>query len=479
MGEQSKIEWCDSTVNLWQGCDKVSPGCAHCYAAAMDARFNGGLNWKGLRTDKRKSGTALAMKLDRKAAKLGIRYRVFNGSMNDWLDEEVPIEWLADLLALIHSTPNLDWLLLSKRPENWKTRLRDALECMSDNMKNYDEPTYKFVREWIICNPPSNVWIGTTVENQEMADKRISQLLKIPAKVRFLSCEPLISSVDISQYIGYNPVYESETTRNRGLRSGQDGTTGNPHGRDDLESSGTARQSLEPTTDIPAYSPAQSGTRSRVVFSSEKDDRGAEKILSGASVGMVTFPRTNCAQSSNQSHQRNQEGQSTGKPGGGDGIGKHTPCRESSENWPDRSPVGTIKFLQQTDRRADRGHSDDLRRRELDAATSGESVWSDLPDNIKDSEKREASEAVGTNSRLHEQAQQSQCVAQQQGTISLCIVGGESGPKARPMHPDWARSLRDQCKDAGVPFFMKQMGGTRKPFAPIPDDLEIKQFPTP
>jgi protein gp37 len=57
------------------------------------------------------------------------------------------------------------------------------------------------------------------------------------------------------------------------------------------------------------------------------------------------------------------------------------------------------------------------------------------------------------------------------------IVGGESGPGARPMHPAWARSLRDQCQAAGVPFFMKQIGGTRKPFPEIPSELLIREFP--
>jgi protein gp37 len=63
--------------------------------------------------------------------------------------------------------------------------------------------------------------------------------------------------------------------------------------------------------------------------------------------------------------------------------------------------------------------------------------------------------------------------------IDLLIAGGESGPNARPMHPDWARSLRDQCQAAGVPFFMKQMGGVRKPFDAIPDDLMVREFPQP
>ncbi len=62
--------------------------------------------------------------------------------------------------------------------------------------------------------------------------------------------------------------------------------------------------------------------------------------------------------------------------------------------------------------------------------------------------------------------------------LDLVIVGGESGPRARPMHPDWARSIRDQCAAAGVPFFMKQMGGPRKSsMSPIPDDLMVREFP--
>jgi protein gp37 len=61
--------------------------------------------------------------------------------------------------------------------------------------------------------------------------------------------------------------------------------------------------------------------------------------------------------------------------------------------------------------------------------------------------------------------------------VDWVICGGESGPGARPMQIDWARSLRNQCQQAGVAFFMKQMGGLRKPFAPIPDDLMIREFP--
>jgi protein gp37 len=121
------------------------------------------------------------------------RPRVFCLSLGDWLDDRVPIEWLADLLKLIHDTPNLDWLLLTKRPENWERRL---LLAENQAVTSHKTDLSSFISDWIGSLPPANVWIGTTVENQARAE-RIPLLLSIPAKVRFLSCEPLLQSVDL------------------------------------------------------------------------------------------------------------------------------------------------------------------------------------------------------------------------------------------------------------------------------------------
>lgn len=203
------------------------------------------------------------------------RPRVFCASLADWLDDEVPIEWFVNLLETIHATPFLDWLLLSKRPENWRSRMDAAFQ--------FGEP--KTVRHYAFLHwlgiwsqpesdhavAPDNVWLGTTVENQEMADKRIPELLKIPAEVRFVSCEPMLGPVDLRRI---------------------DDEDGN-------------------------------------ILDALTGDLGVE------------------------------------------GRG-HTGPREAHVNW--------------------------------------------------------------------------------------VICGGESGPKARPMHPDWARSLRDQCYAAGVPFLFKQWG---------------------
>jgi len=118
--------------------------------------------------------------------------RVFP-SLCDWLDEDVPIEWLADFLKLIHDTPNLDWLLLTKRPENFH-RVDEAEDLLGDEAA-------EMVHAWASeGEAPKNVWIGVSCENQEYADKRILELLKIPAKIRFVSAEPLLGPIDFYFY---------------------------------------------------------------------------------------------------------------------------------------------------------------------------------------------------------------------------------------------------------------------------------------
>ena len=212
MAENSKIEWTDHTFNPWIGCTKVSPGCAHCYAETlMDKRY-GRVRWGKGQPRQRTSASNWRLPLrwnrdaelqerdaearDRMPPR---RPRVFCASLADWLDDEVPIEWLADLLELIRETPHLDWLLLTKRPQNWRTRLEAVLNhvryivdyALLDN----------FVRLWLGGWAPENVWAGTTVEDRQRADERIPELILIPARVRFLSCEPLPGRVNLHGWL--------------------------------------------------------------------------------------------------------------------------------------------------------------------------------------------------------------------------------------------------------------------------------------
>jgi protein gp37 len=127
--------------------------------------------------------------MNREAAKTGKRLRVFP-SLCDWLDPEVPADWLADFLRVIHETTNLDWLLLTKRPEHFQDRVCMASQCATGKRHKWNEWTQG-------TKPPSNVWVGVSVENQTAADNRIAKLLDIPASVRFLSVEPLLERVDL------------------------------------------------------------------------------------------------------------------------------------------------------------------------------------------------------------------------------------------------------------------------------------------
>jgi len=125
MAENSKINWTTHTFNPWIGCTKVSPGCLHCYAETlMDTRY-GRVKW-GAGNPRSRTAPSNWKKVrswNNRAGRDGVRPRVFCASLADWLDDEVPLEWLADLLGLISQTTNLDWLMLTKRPENWADRL--------------------------------------------------------------------------------------------------------------------------------------------------------------------------------------------------------------------------------------------------------------------------------------------------------------------------------------------------------------------
>ena len=220
MAENSKINWTTHTFNPWIGCTKVSPGCLHCYAETlMDTRYGrvkwgkgnprsrtAPTNWKKVRSWNNAVSRAISEDRDRCPMELGDpanyaeRPRVFCASLADWLDAEVDITWLADLLELVGTTPNLDWLMLTKRPELWRERLDAALEwCRRGPYTKYSVLA-PWINEWLHGTPPANIWVGTTVEDQTRADLRIPQLLAIPAKVRFLSCEPLIGSVTFDEY---------------------------------------------------------------------------------------------------------------------------------------------------------------------------------------------------------------------------------------------------------------------------------------
>jgi protein gp37 len=179
MGQHSAIEWTDHTFNPWWGCLKVSPACTNCYAEAW-ARRVGQQLW-GPTASRRTFGEAHwrePLRWNRAAIAANRRDRVFCASMSDVFEDRPEIaEERGRLFELIEETPQLDWLLLTKRPEN--------IHCPDAWQGRF----------------PRNVWLGTTVELQEYAARRLEALLKHTAVVHFVSCEPLLGPVDLSRWL--------------------------------------------------------------------------------------------------------------------------------------------------------------------------------------------------------------------------------------------------------------------------------------
>lgn len=196
MSEQTTIEWTGATLSPWCGCTQVSEGCAHCYVPRTPpARVNGVKLGAGQPRYRVKSFRTQACALNRKAEREGRRIRVFP-SLCDWLDPEVPVEWLADFLDVIRITSALDWQLLTKRPVLWSRQVdRQVLLGLEIRKEPETAELRAWLADWLGGTPPANVWIGWTAENQARADERTPHGLNIPAVVRFVSVEPMLGPV--------------------------------------------------------------------------------------------------------------------------------------------------------------------------------------------------------------------------------------------------------------------------------------------
>jgi protein gp37 len=180
VGENSGIEWTHHTFNPWWGCLKVSPACDHCYAETWAKRW-GSKVW-GKETERRLFGDAHwnePLKWDRAAEKAGERHRVFCSSMADVMEDREELFAERDRLwDLIERTPHLDWLLLTKRPQNFA----------------------RFFRGHWLRDPRPNVWLLTTVESDAFM-WRVEALLEVRAVLHGVSYEPALGPADFSPYL--------------------------------------------------------------------------------------------------------------------------------------------------------------------------------------------------------------------------------------------------------------------------------------
>ena len=181
MGKNSKIEWTHHTFNPWWGCAKVSEACKFCYAEAWakrtgakvwgsssQRRFFGKKHWQEPQGWNKAAGRSLERK------------RVFCASMADVFEARTDLDlWRNRLWKLIESTPWIDWLLLTKRPENITKMV-------------------PWTTSW-----PRNIWLGATVEDHPSAEKRLPFLISCSAALIFISCEPLLSHLDLRPWLQY------------------------------------------------------------------------------------------------------------------------------------------------------------------------------------------------------------------------------------------------------------------------------------
>lgn len=215
MAENSKIEWCDHTVNLWWGCAKVHTGCKNCYAEELsDKRYKKNLWGENEKRQRVKSAFSDLDKYQKKALSMNVNYKIFCGSMMDIFEDNKELSnpyqsYINDILTTddlrnklfskidAGEYNNLIFLFLTKRPENI---------------------VLKIPENWVKC-APKNVWFGTSVSNQETADKLIPKLLQYKPNNLFLSIEPQVDRVSFRWAFWHD--YKSPTTAKKEIINGK------------------------------------------------------------------------------------------------------------------------------------------------------------------------------------------------------------------------------------------------------------------
>ena len=196
----TKIEWAEEVWNPVTGCTKISPGCQNCYAERMSKRLSGRC---GYPADEPFKVTLHPERLEQPLNWKKPR-RIFVCSMGDLFHDDVPDEFIFEVFSTMS---NAQWffghkfLVLTKRPE----RMKQIMQMIEDSIEQQKipkvNPDGSRTLSLTFTFPLQNIWFGVTCENQEQADKRIPILLQIPAAVRFVSVEPMLGPVDLSEWL--------------------------------------------------------------------------------------------------------------------------------------------------------------------------------------------------------------------------------------------------------------------------------------
>jgi protein gp37 len=323
MGKNTEIAWCDHTFNPWIGCQKVSAGCQNCYAEKL-ANFHGWVNEWGkdykLTSD---SNWKKPIKWAKQAVKDGVVRRVFCASLADVFDENVYEHWRANLWGLIEETERiggLEWLLLTKRPEN----------ITEDFM-------LRFVPHL------RNIRIGITVENQEMAEKRLPIFVNNWGGKNFISVEPMLGPINLSGYLGVKN--ETKKSRVNSLSGGFNGGIRNRQGRENLEGFVQEGQGVGTGNKNDTLQTEKSGTFGGEVFSGKGDDQQEESACISASPHLVSFSRRNPGEYDDQSQKREHSGQQNREFGNVDNVGADSSLLSRFGKPPEKELGGSICWV--------------------------------------------------------------------------------------------------------------------------------------
>lgn len=201
----TSIEWTDTVWNPTTGCDRVTPGCDHCYAMTLAKRLKGMGSAKYQRDgDPRTSGPGFGITEHASSLDAPLRWRkprkVFVNSMSDLFHDGVSFEFLADVWAVMARTPQHTYQVLTKRHARMRSVLTSYLFRMGVAGRIHGAMGAAYPEECLPW-PLPNVWLGVSVEDQKRADLRIPALLDTPAAVRWLSCEPLLGPVGLGPWL--------------------------------------------------------------------------------------------------------------------------------------------------------------------------------------------------------------------------------------------------------------------------------------
>jgi protein gp37 len=201
VADKSRIEWTEATWNPTTGCDRVSPGCDHCYAMTLAPRLKAMGSKRYQRDgDPRTSGPGFGLTLHSDTVSLPMRWtkprRIFVNSMSDLFHADVPDRFIADVYAVMTIAEQHTFQLLTKRHGRMRSLLT-SVRFWHEVSRARNVRGFPMLPSGGDFEPPRNVWLGVSVEDQQRADLRIPALLDTPAAVRWLSCEPLLGPVDI------------------------------------------------------------------------------------------------------------------------------------------------------------------------------------------------------------------------------------------------------------------------------------------